>query len=191
VRKNTHSIPVSIRIEYMCHPQIKNHLTHRIYPTFLRRSDPAPALSDCRPCSDRGSPRAATVLTMPRSHRLASTAPGQIFFSPPPFRISPTECSTAPGATCRRASPSRHPRAPEDRRCVEHLLEPPSSERSPEVAGHFFTIRHRERLLVAGLLRPYPDPAIASRSFARPPWCSPTPPGSLLTTGRPPHRCSL
>jgi hypothetical protein len=36
------------------------------------------------------------------------------------------------GAARHGASSNRHPRAPEDCRCVEHLLEPPSSERSPK-----------------------------------------------------------
>jgi hypothetical protein len=49
---------------------------------------------------------------------------------------------------------------------VEHLLEPPSSERSPEAASHFFTIRQRKRLLMAVLLRPFSDLAVTSLSFA-------------------------
>jgi hypothetical protein len=147
----------------------------RAHRPLLHRFDPTPALSDRRPYFDRGSPRTVKVPTPLHSYPLMSTTLGQIFFSPPPFGISPTQRSVAPGDDAyspqrhgarRRASPRRRPHAPEDHHCVEHLLEPLSSERSPEATGHFFTICHRERLLMVGLLRPFSDPAVASPTSA-------------------------
>jgi hypothetical protein len=147
-------------------------LAHR---SLLRPSDPTLALSGRDPCFDQGSSCAAIVPTTLCCYPLMSTVSGQIFYSPPPFCISPTERSTASGAAaygpCRRAtrrgaSLSHRQRALEDHHCVEHLLEPPSSERSPKAAGHFFTIRYRECLLVAGLLCPFSDPTVASPSSA-------------------------
>jgi hypothetical protein len=81
----------------------------------------------------------------------------------------------------------RRPSTPENHHCVEHLLKPPSSERSLKATIHFFTICCRERLLMADLLRPFSDPAIASLSSAGQPWCLPTPPGAQLATRHPPH----
>jgi hypothetical protein len=77
------------------------------------------------------------------------------------FTIEPLWASAL---MCRGPLPWRNP------------LEPSSTTRSPEAAIFFFTIHRWERLLVAGLLYPFSDPDDASTSFARPPWCSPTPP---------------
>jgi hypothetical protein len=78
---------------------------------------------------------------------------------------SPLRRALPPPLPSTTASP-RRASWPENRRCVERLLEPLSSERSPEAAGHFFTIRRRERHLMVGLLRPFSDPAVASPSSA-------------------------
>jgi hypothetical protein len=130
----------------------------RYFPLFASRRalvHQAPLTRTVLPPSGTSSLSNAALSSGPECHVLC--------FSPscrPPLFVA----TATPDGPPPQAPPSRRPSMLENCCCVEHLLKPLSSKRSPEDADHFFTIRRWERLLMASLLRLFSYPAGASPS---------------------------